>query len=336
LLATAISCLVLLTTWAGHEYAWGSPVIIGMAVAVVLLVVSFVMVERRAEEPALPLRLFRIRTFCIASAVLFCTGVIMFAAITYLPTFLQVGSGASASGSGLLLTPLFLGVFASSILAGQLITRTGRWRVFPMVGTALSAVGMYLLSTLDSSSSRLASGVYMTIVGVGVGLTMQVLILATQNESPAEDLGVATSTANFFRAVGSAVGVALFGTLFATRVRDLLGARANLDLTPAAVQKLPPAVRTATAHAFADAITHVFLYAVPLMVVAFVLTWFVRETPLRTTSGQVRRALSLEVEFAEDSAAVLAGAEIPSSTVLAAPEVPSAAAPVPRPAGGGP
>ncbi len=301
LLAAAISCLVLLTTWAGDQYAYGSKEILGLAALTIGLGVAFVLVEQRVDEPAIPMRLFRNRTFCLAGAILFVTGIVMFTTITYLPTFLQVANGASASNSGLLLVPLFFGVFGSSILAGQVISRTGTWRRFPIAGCGIATVGMYLLSTLDPHSSRFQSGFYMAVVGLGIGMVMQVLVLATQNEAPVEDLGVATSTVSFARAVGGSVGVALFGALFSSRLTELLGKAANLDVTPEMIRKLPHAQRVVTAEAFSDAITRVFLFAVPLLLFAFVLTWFLKETPLRTASGQARRAVAFDVEFAEES-----------------------------------
>jgi hypothetical protein len=300
LLAAGISSLVLLTTWAGDQYAWGSPMIIGLGVLTLALGVAFVLVERRVVEPAIPMRLFRIRTFCLSVVILFVLGVVMFSAITYLPTFLQVANGASASKSGLLLVPLFFGLFGASIIAGQVISRTGRWRPFPIVGTGVAAVGMLLLSTLDTGTSRFQSGLYMAVLGIGVGMVMQILVLATQNEAPVEDLGVATSTVSFARAVGGSIGVAMFGALFSSRVTDLLGKSANLDITPEMIKRLPHSEQVATANAFADAISTVFLYAVPLLLVAFVLTWFLRETPLRTSSGQAQRRLAFDIELAEE------------------------------------
>ncbi len=279
LLAAAISCLVLLTTWAGDDYAWGSTTIIVLAVVTLGLGTAFVLVEQRVTEPAIPMRLFRNRTFCLSCVILFVTGVVMFTAITYLPTFLQIANGASASNSGLLLVPLFFGVFGSSIAAGQVISRTGRWRPFPIVGCGTATLGMFLLSTLDTHSSRFQSGLYMAVVGLGVGMVMQVLVLATQNEAPVEDLGSATSTVSFARAVGGSVGVALFGALFSSRLTELLGASADLDVTPEKIRSLPHVQQVVTAEAFSDAITRVFLFAVPLLFVAFVLSWFLKETP---------------------------------------------------------
>jgi MFS family permease len=193
------------------------------------------------------------------------------------------------------------GILGSSILAGQIISHTGRYRIFPILGMAIATVGMYLLSTLGVGSTRFESGSYMAILGIGMGMVMQILVLATQNEAPIEDLGVATSTVGFFRAVGGSIGVAAFGALFTSRLTALLGARANLHITPAVVRGLIPSARATTALAFADAITRVFAFGVPLLLLGFVLACFIKETPLRTTSGDVRRATVLEVDFAEDA-----------------------------------
>jgi EmrB/QacA subfamily drug resistance transporter len=302
LLASAITCLVLLTTWGGTEYAWGSPVIAGLGVATVVLGGLFVLVEHRAPEPAIPLRLFRTRTFNVAIGVSFVVGMALFGAITYLPTFLQVANGASASNSGLLLVPMMVGLLITSIIAGQIITRTGRYRRFPIAGMAVSSVAMYLLSTLDTGSSRWESGLYMALLGAGIGMVMQILILATQNEAPVEDLGVATSTVTFFRAVGGSVGVALFGALFTHRLTDLLGVSVPAGITPGQIAQLPADQRALLAGAFSDAITAVFLYAVPLLVLGFVVTWWLREKPLRTASAEAQRsraAAPLEAEVPE-------------------------------------
>jgi EmrB/QacA subfamily drug resistance transporter len=290
LLSVAIVCLVLLTTWGGAEHAWGSPVIVGLAAGTVVAGAAFVVVERRAAEPAIPLRLFRIRTFVVATTVSFVVGAAMFGAITYLPTFLQVANGASASNSGLLLVPVMGGLLASSIIAGQVVSRTGRYRRFPVAGMALSVVAVYLLSTLGTGSSRWESGLYMALFGAGLGLVLQILVLATQNEAPAADLGVATSTVTFFRTVGGSVGVALFGALFNHRIGELLGAAAPSAMTPEQIAALPADQHAATAAAFADAITTVFRYAVPLLLAGFVVTWLLREVPLRTQSGEARKA----------------------------------------------
>jgi EmrB/QacA subfamily drug resistance transporter len=282
LLTTSIASLVLLTTWGGNEYTWGSPVIVGLGVLTAVTAAAFVAVERRVEEPALPLRLFRNRTFVLASGVSLVVGLALFGTITYLPTFLQVANGASASNSGLLIVPVMAGLLTASIGAGQVITRTGRYRIFPTVGMAIATVGMFLLSTLGTDSPRWESALYMAILGVGIGFTMQIIVLATQNEAPVADLGVATSTVTFFRAVGGSLGVALFGALFSSRLTDLLGGRAPTGLTPEEIAQLPAVERADMASAFADAITGVFRLAVPVLLAGFVITWFLKEVPLRT------------------------------------------------------
>jgi EmrB/QacA subfamily drug resistance transporter len=296
LLSGAISALVLLTTWGGVEYAWSSGVIVGLGVLTAVLLVLFVVVERRVTEPALPLRLFRLPTFRIAAVVSLIVGIAMYGAITYLPTFLQVANGASASNSGLLITPVMAGLLSASIIAGQIITRTGRYRVFPILGMAVASVGLYLLSTLDVGSSRLESSAYMFVLGAGIGLVMQVMVLAVQNEAPIADMGVATSTVTFFRTIGGSIGVSIFGAVFTSRLTHLLGSAVPQNLTPAAINQLPLEQRAQTASAFADSITTVFLWAVPLVLLGWVLTWFLREQVLRTSSGHVAR----EAEIASD------------------------------------
>ncbi len=290
LLTAAISCLVLLTTWGGGEFAWSSPTIIGLGLAFVLLVGGFVTVEQRAVEPILPLRLFRGPIFTVSSSVAFVIGVAMFGCISFLPLFLQVAGGASATNSGLLLVPLMLGLLSASIVAGQIITRTGRYRFLPITGTAVAAVGLLLLSTMDAGTPRSTSGLYMTILGVGLGLSMQVLVLATQNSVQVADLGVATSTVNFFRSVGGSVGVATFGALFNARLAaEMAGssasALAGASMRPETVATLPADQRADFVVSFSTALTDVFLIAVPVMLLAFALTWLLREIPLRAVSG---------------------------------------------------
>jgi EmrB/QacA subfamily drug resistance transporter len=299
LLSGAISALVLLTTWGGIEYAWGSGVIVGLGVVTAVLLAAFVAVERRVEEPTLPLRLFRLSTFRLAAIVSLIVGVAMYGAITYLPTFLQVANGVSASNSGLLIVPVMAGLLSASVTAGQIISRTGRYRVFPMVGMAVASVGLFLLSTLDVGSSRWESGAYMFVFGAGIGMVMQIMVLATQNEAPVTDLGVATSSITFFRTIGGSLGVSLFGALFTSRLTDLLGSGVPENMTPAAINQLPVEQKAQTAAAFAESITTVFLWAVPLVLVGWMLTWWLKEKPLRTSSGQVAR----QAEMAGNGAA---------------------------------
>jgi EmrB/QacA subfamily drug resistance transporter len=290
-LAAAISCLVLFTTWGGAQYAWSSPQVLGLIAATLVLLAVFVQIEKHVSEPVIPLRLFSNRTFNVASAVSFIIGLGMFGSIIYLPLFLQLVSGASATNSGLLMLPLMGGLLVSSTLSGQAISRTGRYKVFPVVGTALAALGMFLLSTMDASSSRNVASAYMVVLGAGIGLVMSVMVLVTQNSVDRSDLGVATATVSFFRSVGGSVGVAVFGALFTSGLthnlsRDLPAAvAAKLGSTGGgslqAVQSLPTAQQLGYKTAFADALTTVFTYAVPIMAFAFLLTWLLKEVPLR-------------------------------------------------------
>jgi EmrB/QacA subfamily drug resistance transporter len=286
-LTAAITCIVLITTWGGTQYEWGSTTIVGLISASVVLLAVLIAVERRAAEPVVPLHLFSLRTFSISSAVSFIIGVAMFGAISFIPLFLQVVNSASATNSGLQLLPLVLGLLVASVGSGQVITRTGHYKVFPVVGTALATVAMVLLSTMGTQTTEVTVIAYMVVLGAGIGLSMQTLVLATQNVVPTRDLGAATSSISFFRSMGGSIGVAIFGALFnsalANRLADIdvpIGDAS--DLTPDVLRGLPPPERADVVSAFADSLTGVFLYAAPLVAVAFVLSWLLRETPLRT------------------------------------------------------
>ena len=305
LLTGTITSFVLFTTWGGTQYAWTSPIIIGLGIASVVLGVSFFLVQVRAPEPTLPPRLFKLRTFNIASSVSFIVGMAMFGSIAYLPAFLQVANGASASNSGLLLMPFMLGLLCASVGAGQVVTRTGHYRVFPIIGMGVATFGMFLLSTLHTDTTLLTSGVYMAVLGVGIGLVMQIMILATQNEAPVDDLGVATSSVSFFRAVGGSVGVAVFGALFNHRLNDLLGGSSAVDLTPEQIRALPADQVNQIADAFSSAVTGVFRIAVPIIFIGFLLTWLLRERPLRTASANARKMARQKEHFGEDSLAAV-------------------------------
>ena len=304
LLTAAITAIVLFTTWGGSQYEWGSPTMLLLGGAALVLLVLLVPVERRAREPIVPMHLFRTRDFNVATSVSFIIGVAMFGAISFLPLFLQVVNGASATNSGLLLLPLMAGLLGASIASGQVISRTGRYKVFPVTGCAVAAVGFYLLSTMGVATSPTTVTIHMVILGIGIGLTMQTLVLAVQNSVSVTELGVATSSVSFFRSMGGAVGVALFGALFNNRLTQRLGSAVAGDragFTPESIQRLPPADRAAFVAGFADALTAVFLYAVPLVVVGFAITWLLREVPLRDTA----HAVDHKRELAAASAAVV-------------------------------
>ncbi|GAB2750495.1 DHA2 family efflux MFS transporter permease subunit [Streptomyces bullii] len=293
LIASVATCLVLVASLGGTTWGWGSPQIVGLAVLGVVLAVVFVAVERRAAEPVLPLKLFRIRTFTLSAVISFVVGFAMFGAMTYLPTFLQVVQGVSPTMSGVHMLPMVFGLLLSSTVSGQIVSRTGRWKVFPIAGTAVTTVGLLLLHRLDQGSSTAEMSGFFFVFGLGLGLVMQVLVLIVQNAVAYEDLGVATSGATFFRSIGASFGVAVFGTIFANRLGDKLtealrGARLpggvsadTIEADPRGIAALPPALRPAAVDAYASAITDVFLYAAPVALLAFVLAWFLREDRLR-------------------------------------------------------
>ncbi|ARF65253.1 MFS transporter [Streptomyces violaceoruber] len=288
LLAVASTCLVLVTSWGGTEYDWTSGTILGLSAGAVASTVLFVAAERRAAEPIIPLRLFRDSVFNVTGLVGAVLGVALFGAASYLPTYLQMVDGVSATESGLLMLPMMMGIVGGSIVSGQLITRTGRYRIYPIVGSAVSVVGMALLSLLEADTSVLAYSFYQAVLGIGIGLVMSVLVLAVQNSVRPSDLGTATSANNYFRQIGGSVGAAIFGTLFAGRLSDALGERlptgAELpdpaSITPQIVHAMEPALRDAYIQAYVDAMPRIFLYLVPVLVLGLVLAFFLKEKPL--------------------------------------------------------
>jgi EmrB/QacA subfamily drug resistance transporter len=295
LLASGIGALILVATWGGTQYAWGSATIVGLTVAGFALLAAFVWQERRATEPIIPLRLFRSRTFALAGAMGFTIGIAMFGAIIYLPLFLQLVYGASPTSSGLRMIPLMAGLLTASIASGRAITRYGHYKVYPIVGTATLVVGMFLLSRLTVSTDAWLASVYMLVVGLRIGLVMQVLVLMVQNDARPKDMGVVTSTATFFRSVGGSFGVALFGAVFASRLAGEL-ARLPADVVarlgdvgaidPARAKQLPPDVHADFLQIFASALHGVFLFGMAIAIVPFALSWLIREVPLRTTLGR--------------------------------------------------
>ncbi|MFF8926076.1 MFS transporter [Streptomyces longwoodensis] len=295
LLAAASTCLVLLTSWGGTEYAWDSRVILGLGAGAVLATALFLVAERFAAEPLMPLRLFRDSVFTLTGLVGLVIGVALFGAASYLPTFLQMVDGATATESGLLMLPMMGGIVVASIVSGQLISHTGRYRPYPILGSALAATGMWLLSRLEVDTPRLQYSLSMAVLGAGIGMVMPVLILAVQNSVRPTDLGTATSANNYFRQIGGSVGAAVFGTLFADRLADALAdrlpARAGAALpdaesiTPQLVHTLPPALRDAYIHAYADAMPRIFLYLVPVLLLGLLLAFFLKETPLVNTAA---------------------------------------------------
>ncbi|HEY2286858.1 MAG TPA: MDR family MFS transporter, partial [Streptosporangiaceae bacterium] len=308
-LSLAATSFILLTSLGGTTYAWSSAPIWIMGIAGAALVGVFVLVERRAKEPVLPLHLFKERAFSVTSVVGFIIGFAMFGAITYLPVFFQVVRGLSPTVSGVQLLPLMAGLLVVSIGSGQLISRTGRYRFFPIAGSAVTALGLYLLSTIGVGTSPLLEALYMVVLGMGIGGVMQVLVIIVQNAVPHSELGVATSGATFFRSIGGSFGTAIFGAIFSNVLvgnlaSQLHGVRlpaglSSADITPAILNKLPAFVHHAFAEGYAHSIETVFIVAVPIAALAFLATWLIPQVELKSWAAPTPAE---GVEIAEASA----------------------------------
>jgi EmrB/QacA subfamily drug resistance transporter len=297
LLALFATSVVLATSWGGTTYAWSSPVIIGLFAGAVVILFAWWLSARRAAEPMLSLTLFKNPVFTIASAIGLAAGFAMFGALSYLPLFLQVVHGVSPTISGVYLLPMVLGMLVTSIGSGQLIARTGRYKVFPIVGTALMAVALYLLSRLDENTSTLVMNLYFFSLGFSLGLVIQVLVIAVQNTVSFAELGAATSGVTFFRTIGGAFGVSVFGAIFSNQLTSQIASALHgvplppgfnpeeIESNTGALNRLPASVQHAVLHGFSAALHPVFLTAVPVALAAFVLSWFLREVPLRTSAG---------------------------------------------------
>jgi EmrB/QacA subfamily drug resistance transporter len=312
-LTLSASGLVLFTSLGGTTYAWGSPQIVALGVAGAVLMIVFVFVERHATEPVIPLHLFSNRGFSVTSVVGFVVGFAMFGAITYLPVFFQIVHGESPTLSGLRLLPLLVGLIICSTGSGIVISKTGRYRAFPIAGTALLTVGLLLLAQVGIGTSLLVEGVYMLVLGIGLGCVMQVLVLIVQNAVPYSELGVATSGATFFRSIGGSFGTAIFGAVFSNvLVGNLvthLGSEklpkglSSSSVTPAILDKLPQAVHHGIAAAYAESIQTVFTIAAPIGLIAFAAAWFIPQVELR-------KGVGASAGTAPDSHAELARSEL--------------------------
>jgi EmrB/QacA subfamily drug resistance transporter len=293
LLGLAATSLILLTSLGGVTYPWLSAPIVILGVAALVLLVLFVWVERRAPEPVIPLRLFRNRTFSTTGAVGFVVGFAMFGAITFLPFYMQIVKGVSPTISGLRLVPLMAGLLVASVGSGQIISRWGRYKVFPVLGTGVMTLGLFLLSRVGEHTAFAFVTVAMVVLGLGLGMVMQVLVLAVQNAVEYKDLGTATSGATFFRSIGASFGVAVFGAIFTHALASNLHSlfhhtalpRVNASsVNPAELARLPAAVHDLFISAYASSLQTVFLVAVPIAGVAFVLSWLIPELPLRKST----------------------------------------------------
>lgn len=284
--------LTLATSWGGTTYPWGSPTIIGLFAGSLAVLVAFVVVELRATEPILPIRLFADPVFTVCCVLSFVVGFAMLGAMTFLPTFMQFVDGVSATASGLRTLPMVFGLLATSLSSGAIVGRTGRYKVFPVLGTAVMAIAFVLLSRMNADTSLLVQSLYLLVLGCGIGLSMQVLILIVQNTVDFADLGVATSGVTFFRTIGSSFGAAIFGSFFSNFLADRLtpalaasGAPPDAANSPIVLHGLPRDVATPIIDAYTDSLNLVFLFAAPVAVVGFVLALCLKQVPLRDTAA---------------------------------------------------
>jgi len=302
LMVSGIVLALLVVEWGGRQYGWNSPQILVMAITSAVLLIWFVRHELRTAEPIVPMRLFRERVFSVVAVMSFLLGFGMFGAIVYLPVFLQVVQGNNPTQSGLMLLPLMAGLLTMSILSGRIVSNTGKYRLFPIVGTAVATVGMALLSQMQIATPYWRIAIFMVILGAGMGMFMQVLIIAVQNAVETRDLGAATSSTAFFRSMGASFGTAILGAV--------LGATVNVQLrqrfgdvpipdgalgAPEQVAALPPAVRTPVLESLTIAIDRVFIISAAVMAVAFLLSWFLPEKHLRQHPPVAENAAGADV-----------------------------------------
>lgn len=297
-MAIAVTSLVLFTSWGGGEYEWNSPVILSLIASTIVASVIFVFVESRAQEPIIPLHLFKDRNFNLTTIAGLIISIAMFGAIGYLPTYLQMVHNLDATASGFLLLPMVGGLLVTSILSGQLASRTSHYKWMPIVSMVVTAFAMFLMSGISPETTMLTIGIYVGIFGLGLGLGMQILVLIVQNSFPVSQVGTATASNNFFREIGATLGAAIVGSIFVSRLTTLLaeripvlpdasGGSANTvdanALTPAVVRDLPDVLRDPIISSYNDAMVPIFSYMLPLLGIAFLLLLFVVEKPLETT-----------------------------------------------------
>jgi EmrB/QacA subfamily drug resistance transporter len=312
-LSIATTCLIFFTDFGGSaDFGWDSGATWAWGAGLVAAAGLFILTESRVADPIMPLAMFRNPIFINATAIGMAIGIGMFAALGFVPTFLQMSSGTSAAASGLLMLPMMVGVMGTSIASGLLITRTGRYKLFPIAGTIIVGIAMILMTTLTASTPIWLICTYLFLFGVGLGCIMQVVVLVVQNAVPASDLGTATSTNNYFREMGAALGIAVFGTLFTTRLTENLtkvftdagasaeqAGQATSSIDPSVLNSLPDAVQTGVVNAHADALAPVFWYLVPFIAVALILSIFLKEIPLSDVAGLVARGEAIGGEEAE-------------------------------------
>lgn len=312
LLGGGATALLLALVWGGETYPWSSANVVGLFAAATVLIVAFLYWETRANEPILPLSLFRNSVFTVGSVLGFVVGMAMFGGIVYLPLFLQAVVGVSATNSGLLLVPLMLGIIVMSVVSGRIISMTGRYRLFPIVGTAIMVLGFWLLTRLDVDATQAQATIAMVFLGLGIGGVMQVIVLAIQNAVDARNLGIATSASQFFRSIGGTVGVAIFGAVLnnqlAVHLERSLPPESNVPVadlirSPQAIAQLPAGLAAIVREALAASMHVVFSIGVPLALAAFLIAWALKEIPLRETAhvGIAADEAALLVELADSA-----------------------------------
>lgn len=326
LLAGATTCLILVCTWGGTQYDWNSPQILLLCATTLAGAIAFVIAETRASSPVIPLSLFKDRNFTLTTVSGLAVGVAMFGAIGYMPTYIQMVKGVDATQAGLLMTPMMASLLITSIVSGQIVSRTGRYKLFPLVGMVIMGIGLWLLSTLEVSDSTVRMCVFLAVFGAGIGLSMQILVLIVQNSVPNRIVGTATASSNFFRQVGATVGSAVVGSLFISRLKDLLaenlpkipgksaGAMDANSFTPQSVHGLPAMFRDPVVQSYNDALLPIFLFMIPLAVLAFVLLLFVEEKPLATRVDLSTGEISTVEATATESDAAAITSEHPVDT----------------------
>jgi EmrB/QacA subfamily drug resistance transporter len=304
LLGVVATSIILVATWGGTEYSWASTPVLVLIVLAVAALAGFIVTERRAAEPMLPLHVFRNRNFSLTMVLTFFVGLALFGAMTFLPLYQQTVQGATPTVSGLLLTPLMVGSAITSIVAGQAVTRTGRYKMFPIIGGAIMAVGMFLLSRLGVSTTRLETSLDYVVLGLGMGFLMQMVSLIAQNSVELRDQGVASSARMFFQQMGGSLGVAAFGAVFASRLNSVMAAAGGKfhvsgggSLDPATVTSLPAAERHDVFIAIAHAVQGVFVWVVPATVLIFVIALFIKEVPLRSGGAPGSESPAPEAEL---------------------------------------
>ncbi len=295
------TAIILLTSWGGSQYAWGSWEILMLGVISIAALAAFFVVESRAAEPMLPLHVFKNRNFSLASAMSLLLGMAMLGAMTFLPLYQQTVQHASPTGSGLLLIPLMLGSTVTSLISGQVTSRTGRYKILPIIGAVIMTLGLFLLAHVGVNTTRLTTSIFFVVLGVGMGFLMQITSLIAQNSVPQQDMGVASSSRSFFQQIGGSLGVSLFGVIFFNKFSSTIasvlhthasvgGSGANLD--PATINSLPAAVRNAAFDGISHAISSVFWWTIPATVAVFLLAVFVKEIPLRGATAPAAAAPS--------------------------------------------